>query len=146
MARDGRLAVATFSHQTDLYLDAVDGSSQRRLTFHTHDNFGAKISPDGRRVVYMSNRTGDAEIWLLDLESGEERKLTDNPAGDWSSTWAPDGKSILLVSERDAAHPVWTLALDGVKLEPVGKGIAAIEARHVGTVGNGRLADRARNC
>ena len=128
VARDGRLAVATFGHQTDLYIDAVDGTSQRRLTFHTHDNFGAKISPDGRKVAYMSNRTGDPEIWLLDLEAGEERKLTDNPAGDWGPTWAPDGRSIVFVSDRDAAHPVWSLALDGGKLEPVGKGIAAIEA------------------
>ena len=128
VARDGRLALAISSHQTDLYIDAVDGSSQRQLTFHTHDNFGAKISPDGRHVAYMSNRTGDPEIWLLDLESGEERKLTDNPAGDWGPSWAPDGRSILFVSDRDAAHPVWSLALDGGKLEPVGKGIAAIEA------------------
>lgn len=128
VARDGRLALATFSHQTDLYLDAVDGSSQRRLTFHTHDNFGAKISPDGRHAVYMSSRTGDPEIWLLDLESGEERRLTDNPARDGMPTWAPDGKAILFVSDRDAAHPVWTLALDGGRLEPVGRGVAAIEA------------------
>ncbi len=64
------VSVARTFDQTDLYLDAVDGSSQRRLTFHTHDNFGAKISPDGRHAVYMSSRTGDPEIWLLDLESG----------------------------------------------------------------------------
>ena len=128
VARDGRIAMATSGHQTDLYLDAVDGSSQRRLTFHTHDNFAARISPDGRNVAYMSNRTGNSEIWLLDLESGEERKLTDNPAFDWAPTWAPDGKSLLFVSDRDAAQAVWTVTLDGGRLERVGKGVAAIEA------------------
>ena len=126
-ARDGRLAVATSSHQTDLYLDAVDGGSQRRLTFHTHDNFGPRLSPDGRKIAYMSNRTGDPEIWLLDLESGEERRLTDNPARDMSPTWAPDGRSILFSSDRDPAHPLWTLEVDGGRIEPVGKGVAALD-------------------
>ena len=127
VARDGRLAVATSSHQTDLYLDAVDGSSQRRLTFHTHDNFGPRLSPDGRKIAYMSNRTGDPEIWLLDVESGEERRLTDNPARDMSPTWAPDGRSILFSSDRDPAHPLWTLEIDGGRIEPVGKGVAALD-------------------
>ena len=126
-AKDGRLAVASASHQTDLYLDAVDGSSQRRLTFHTHDNFVARLSPDGRRLVYMSNRTGNSEIWLFDLESGEERRLTDNPAQDTPADWAPDGKSVLFISDRGGAVHAWTLEVEGGRIEQVGKGIAAIE-------------------
>jgi Tol biopolymer transport system component len=126
-AKDGRLAVAVSSHQTDLYLDAVDGSSQRRLTLHTHDNFSAQLSPDGRRLVYMSDRTGDAEIWLLDLESGEERRLTDNPALDVNPNWSPDGKSILFQSDRGGAFHPWTLEVEGGRIEPFGKGIAELE-------------------
>ena len=132
VAKDGRLAVATFSHQTDLCLDAVDGSSQRRLTFHTHDNFAARLSPDGRRLVYMSNRTGNPEIWLLDLESGEEHRLTDNPAADAPAGWEPDGKSILFLSDRGGAFHAWTLEVEGGRIEQVGKGIAAIEGLTIG--------------
>ena len=131
-AKDGRLAVATSSHQTDLYLDAVDGSSQRRLTFHTHDNFSARLSPDGSRLVYMSNRTGNMEIWLFDLDSGEERRLTDNPAQDVAPGWAPDGKSILFVSDRGGAFHAWTLEVEGGRIEQVGKGVAAIEGLTIG--------------
>lgn len=126
-AKDGRLAVAVSSHQTDLYLDAVDGSSQRRLTLHTHDNFGPQLSPDGRRLVYMSDRTGDAEIWLLDLESGEERRLTDNRALDMNPNWSPDGKSILFHSDRGGAFQPWTLEVEGGRIESFGKGVAALE-------------------
>ncbi len=128
VAKDGRLAVATFSHQTDLYLDAVDGSSERRLTFHTHDNFVPRFSPDGRRLVYMSSRTGNADIWLLDLESGEERRLTDNPAQELPVGWAPDGKSILFLSDRDGGFHAWTLEVEGGRIAQVGKGVAAMEA------------------
>ncbi len=132
VAKDGRLAVAPFSHQTDLYLDAVDGSNQRRLTFHTHDNFAARLSPDDRRLVYMSNRTGNPEIWLLDLASGEERRLTDNTAQDNAPTWAPDGKSILFLSDRGGGSHAWTLQVEGGQIEQVGKGVAPIDGLTIG--------------
>jgi hypothetical protein len=131
LSRDGRVAVSTFSHQTDLYLQALDGSEGRRLTFHTHDNFAPALSPDGTQVAYMSSRTGDFEIWLLDLETGQERRLTDDPGLDGIPRWSADGRSLVFVSDREAGMRAWTLEIDGGRLARVGAGTEELDDQTV---------------
>lgn len=110
---DGRILYNDFSHQTDLYLQSLDGSESRRLTFHTETNFAARISPDGERLVYESDRTGSWDIWLLEIESGREQPLADHPAADREADWSPDGERIVFVSERSGNAQLWTMSPEG---------------------------------
>jgi serine/threonine protein kinase len=120
VARDGRILFSTFSHQTDLYLQDVDGSSAERLTFHTQDNFGARLSPDGTRVVYASSRTGDGEIWLIDRGTGKERRLISRGSEDWSPDWSPDGHEIVFISYHEGLPGLWVVSADGGALRKLG--------------------------
>ncbi len=113
VGRDGRILYHDFSHQTDLYLQRLDGSDARRLTFHTETNFGARISPGGDRIVYQSNRAGNDDLWLLDLDSGAERRLADHPEGDLEADWSPDGDRIVFVSQRTGTPQLWTASPEG---------------------------------
>jgi len=112
VGRDGRILVNDFSHQTDLYLQPVDGGEAQRLTFHTRSNFDAHVSPRGDRIAYESDRTGNAEIWVLDLASGKELQLTEQEGFDGAPCWSPDGKTIAFQSARSGAARVW--AVDAV--------------------------------
>ena len=62
----GRLAYAPYRHQIDLYWGRVDRPQKehQRLSSTTSDNFGGRFSPDGRQILYYSNRTGNYELWL----------------------------------------------------------------------------------
>jgi len=113
MSSDGRLLYATFSHQTDLYIMDVDGTNAERLTFHTQNNFGPQISNDGTKIVYMSSRTGNGELWLIDRTSGTERQLTFREGYDGGPSWSPDDKQIVFGSEDEGAYGVWVLDVDG---------------------------------
>ncbi len=113
MARDGRILYETFSHQTDLFTQNLDGTEEERLTSHTHDNFGARFSPDGRRVAYSSTRTGNAKIWLLDLESRIERQLTQREGDDGFPDWSPDGREIVFTSNEGGKTSLWVVAAEG---------------------------------
>ena len=72
-------------------------------------------SPDGRRVVFTSNREGNMDIWEMTLASGSVRRLTDNPADDWDPYLSRDGKYLLWSSKRSGNYEVWIANADGTE-------------------------------
>jgi len=118
---DGQIAYTEFTHQVDLYLGAIDQPQDRheRLTSNTRNNFGGRVSPDGRYVAFHSSRSGDFDLWLQDRETGTERNLTDHPAADIMGDWSPDGREIVFLSNRDASLQVWILELESGRVRRV---------------------------
>jgi Tol biopolymer transport system component len=72
-------------------------------------------------MVWSSNRSGNHELYLLDLREGSVRRLTNNPAVDFFSRFSPDGRKIAFVrsqhewvSARDpTAWDVYVIGVDG---------------------------------
>ena len=58
------------------------------------------LSPDGGRIAYASNVSGNRDIYIIDAGGGNPLKLTDDPAADYYPAWFPDGSSLAFVSER----------------------------------------------
>jgi TolB protein len=54
---------------------AAGGGDPIPLSFGEFDATGARWSPDGSRIAFISNRTGNTQIWLHDVIGGQERKL-----------------------------------------------------------------------
>ncbi len=82
VSKDGRLVLASLTGNAGLYelpIKANRGKvagAIRRLTADETDNFARSISADGKRIVFVSDRTGFLEIWGKDLATGQERELT----------------------------------------------------------------------
>jgi Tol biopolymer transport system component len=55
-------------------------------------------SPDGSQVVYQSNRTGTAQIYVMNVDGSGGRQLTDRDRGAETPKWAPDGQTILFAA------------------------------------------------
>ncbi len=54
---------------------------------------GPQFSPDGKRIVFMSNRTGGMDLWICDVDGSNLKQVT--TLGDAGTPrWSPDGKSI----------------------------------------------------
>jgi Tol biopolymer transport system component/DNA-binding winged helix-turn-helix (wHTH) protein len=58
------------------------------------------FSPDGQMIAYVSDRTGNLEIFLKQIDSAWEINLTNNPADDVQPAFSPDGQRIAFVSSR----------------------------------------------
>jgi len=113
VARDGRVAYEQFGHQLHLYTVQVDTGAEERITSHTHENLFARFSPDGKRIAYHSDRSGNREIWLRNLETKTERQLTNHPAMDLNPDWSPDGRQIAFVSNREGQYQLWVMDAEG---------------------------------
>ena len=86
----------------DLYLFDGPGSEPRRLTTDPGLDYNGVISPDGRWVVFTSERSGNPDLYVLDLEGdAEPRPLVESPALEDAAAISPDGRRLLFVSTRD---------------------------------------------
>ena len=96
----------------DVWRVRPDGTGAHNLTADSPANDGwPAYSPDGRRIVFRSGRTGDHEIYLMDSGGGRVRRLTDHPGTDTMPSFSPAGDEIAFVSTRDGDHEVYTLKL-----------------------------------
>lgn len=63
---------------------------------------GAVFSPDGKYIAYISDRTGETEVYLQDVEKTEPAQLTkNNDTYIRSLFWAPDSKSLLYTDREN---------------------------------------------
>jgi Tol biopolymer transport system component len=109
---DGRLVFDTYEQRETLVEVTPDTGAARRRTIGTAADRQPAYSPDGRRVVFSSNRAGNLDLWLLDVESGALTQLTDDVAQDWDPAFTPDGR-LLYSSDRGGNLEVWIAAADG---------------------------------
>ncbi|MEP7148133.1 MAG: protein kinase [Acidobacteriota bacterium] len=58
------------------------------------------FAPDGQTIAYVSDRTGNFEIFLRQISGGPDINLTNNPADDMQPSISPDGKQVAFVSSR----------------------------------------------
>lgn len=87
------------------------GEGLERLTDDAAFDDQGVISPDGRYLAFVSSRSGQADIWVLELGTGAARNLTNHPAGDFRPSWSPDGQWIAFSSDRDSQKPMFTFAV-----------------------------------
>jgi Tol biopolymer transport system component len=71
------------------------------------------FSPDGSRIVYMSQRDGQRDLYIMDLEGQDILQLTDSEAYDYEPAWSPDGERIAFVSRRTGKSQIFIMDADG---------------------------------
>ncbi|MGH2501415.1 MAG: TolB family protein, partial [Ktedonobacterales bacterium] len=94
----------------------ADGNCEQ-LTDGDYDDIQPACSPDGRRVVFVSDREPDrdanmtSDLWLLDLATRHVRRLTDASHAFERPVWSPDGQRLACVATpRIAAHSFYNVA------------------------------------
>lgn len=103
---------STDAKDYDLYISGGSG-----LAPHPSADGGAAWSPDGRHIAFTSARTGQGDLYLIDVHSVEappRRLTTDAQASELYVSWSPDGGSLTWVGHSNRGDNIWLLAsLDG---------------------------------
>jgi TolB protein len=84
------------------------GMNRIRLTTDASDT-APSWSPDGSQVAFISLRSGNWDIYLVNVESGGETRLTDSAAADVAPAWSPEGRRVAFLSNRDGQWAVYVL-------------------------------------
>jgi dipeptidyl aminopeptidase/acylaminoacyl peptidase len=83
---------------SDIWLWTKGADAPKQLTTSGKKDRRPRFSPDGKSILFESNRSGSNQLWLLSLSGGEAKQLTHISTGASNATWAPDGKHIAFVS------------------------------------------------
>jgi TolB protein len=83
------------------------------------ENAYPSFSPDGSKILFQSNRTGNWDVFVMNADGSGSRQLTDNPAADLTPSWAPDGSHIAFVSDRTGNEDIYIMLADGSGLRNV---------------------------
>lgn len=106
----------------DIWTVASAGGEARLLVSHTATESRPVYSPDGRRLAFVSTRTGAGDIYVLDFASGELTRLTFDDVFDSLDAWSPDSRWIYFSSARgDIAgmNDIYRVGADGGTPLPV---------------------------
>jgi Tol biopolymer transport system component len=95
--------------QIGLFVAAADGSNEHPLLAVRDVDYDPVWSPDGRSIVFTSDRAGSADLYRVAPDGSALERLTDNPAYDDQAAFSPDGAQLVFVSSRNGgiAH-LWT--------------------------------------
>lgn len=103
------------TYKAAIWIANAEGENARQLTSGAHRDTGPIWSPDGKHLVFVSNRPvaeqkkdestdkesgkpPSSQLWTIDPDGGEALQLTSHPAGASSPCWSPDGRRVAFVA------------------------------------------------
>ncbi len=112
-----------FTYEGDLWSIPAAGGTARRLTSHPGTEEAAKLSPDGKTVVFTAEYDGAPSLYVMPATGGSPRRLTYFGAGVQAVGWTPDGKKVLFRSSHEATFRpmtrLYAVSPDGGLPEPL---------------------------
>lgn len=84
----------------DIFMADLDGKIVKQLTNSKGYDAEATISPDGKKMIYTSDKDGDIDLYIMDLATGKEKRITNTLGYDGGAWFSPDGKKIIWRASR----------------------------------------------
>jgi Tol biopolymer transport system component/DNA-binding winged helix-turn-helix (wHTH) protein len=112
---DGRIVYsATDDGNADIFTISEDGSERKQLTSDASAEISPKLSADGRFLIFMSNRTGQMDVWRADANGTNTKQLTTN-GNVTDSIISPNGEAVfyLVQNSESKIETLWRVSING---------------------------------
>jgi TolB protein len=98
--------------QLELFVATSDGSNERPLLASKDTDYDPVWAPDGKSIVFTSDRNGSADLFRVNPDASGLTPLTTDPAYDDQAAFSPDSKRLVFVSTRGGGMAnLWTMDL-----------------------------------
>lgn len=99
-----------------------DWTQARKITNGSGELYSERLglawTPDGR-IVYSTQRGGDAGVWVMAADGTQQRQLTFGGGADSQPAVSPDGRYVAFVSSRAGRNQLWRVEADGSNPAPL---------------------------
>jgi dipeptidyl aminopeptidase/acylaminoacyl peptidase len=113
----GFVDITKDQNQSNLWVVDIRGERLRQLTDGSWRDASPVWSPDGKRIAFLSNRSGSTQVHVMWLDTRETLQLTRVERDPSALAWSPDGRSLAFTMQVPDETPVLP-----VKLPPTPKG------------------------
>ena len=104
-------AQIAFQLRGDLWTMPAAGGAARRITSGPARDEWPKFSPDGRRIAFFSDRSGNKDLWIAEADGRNPQQVTFDKADDFFHSWHPSGQKLVFCSTRSGNKDLWELDL-----------------------------------
>jgi len=119
----------------EIYSIGIDGKELKRLTFDQLYDFNLALSPDGRKLAYISGHPKDdsiqRDIYVINPQNGAALpQITNDPLYETSFSWSPDGQLVAFVVQRPGTlkfGDLYVAAADGGNKLRLTKGLVLLD-------------------
>jgi Tol biopolymer transport system component len=110
---DGKVVYISRGSSNDvaLWMADGDGAEPRQITSDASAKSDPAVSPDGRHIVFSSNRTGSFHLWRINADGSNLQQLTDGD-GELTPAFSADGRWVVY-SVRGNKKTLWKVSIDG---------------------------------
>lgn len=77
----------------------IEGGIPVALTSPDFNAYGARFTPDGMRIGFLSSKSGETQVWEMSPDGSNKRQVTNYPGGIQGFVYSPDGKKLMLIME-----------------------------------------------
>ena len=97
---DGKRYVWPIFKDFDIFVANFSGKIIKQYTNSDGYDAEATISPDGKKIVFTSTRSGDLELWIMDIDGSNQKQVTNTLGYDGGAFFSPDSKKLVFRASR----------------------------------------------
>jgi len=97
----------------DLAGSRGQGSSMAPFISSTRDDDNPQYSPDGKKIVFRSHRSGSSELWVCEADRSRPIQLTNLHANVGSPRWSPDSRKIAFDLRAEGNSDIYVIGAEG---------------------------------
>lgn len=110
---DGKTIAYTEETADENIWEIEMSQAPRPLIRSTRADHSEQFSPDGTKIVFASDRTGNYEIWISDADGKNQRQLTDGNTSAGSPRFSPDGKFVAYDAQTAGNSDIFIISTNG---------------------------------
>ncbi|MFQ5943180.1 MAG: TolB family protein [Anaerolineales bacterium] len=111
--RETFVVAARVNGYSHIWAQVLGEPNAFQLTAGSWDDRNPVVNPSVDQIAFASRKSGNWDLYVMDLETGEVQQVTDTPGYEGKPTWSPDGLWVAYEAYYEDNFDIWILPLDG---------------------------------